>query len=404
MPLFIPFFQGKKPTASPAGPITFLEEASSALITLGGTDEDPADSSALIVVITALPTKSTLVQNGANGQADVEITSVPFALTNPVVFFRGEPFEFGADSFAFRVVDLVNMSSLDETVKASITHVNHPPTAGVQINSGLMNQPLAFNVFGQDPDNDIPLSIYITSAPAEGSLYQGDGDTLIPSSASPSTPVLVTDFNGKLIYVPPTNRYGDPFASITILVDDNSGYPDSKSPSLTVDFNITRVDLPPSVENVTVSMPMNSRATIPIRMSDPQGYPTYINIVTFPSHGVLYRSDNVTQINPNNPTTDFDGVVIYEPPMKQFDDGNIPFATFTYVATSPTSSLSSQSGHASVSVNRTFAPPKFTGATVYSIADNTNLSMLLSGSSELGSYSIVITNTLTPEQGLLYVR
>eukprot|EP00026_Physarum_polycephalum_P000486 Phypoly_transcript_00487.p1 GENE.Phypoly_transcript_00487~~Phypoly_transcript_00487.p1 ORF type:complete len:1495 (+),score=338.32 Phypoly_transcript_00487:159-4487(+) len=395
---------GSKPVAIPAGPVTFLEEASSALITLGGTDPDPADNNALSVVITTLPTKSVLVQKGLNGQPDVSITSAPFALSNPVVYFRGNPLAFGADQFRFQVVDLINATSDVETVLATITHVNHPPIAGAAVAPGLMNQPLIFNVFGQDPDNDIPLLLYVTSVPLLGTLFQGDGATPI-ASANASAPVLVTDFNGKLVYVPPTNQYGNSLAAISVYVDDNSETSNSKSPDLAVNFDVTRVDLPPTVANVSTSMPQNSRLAIAINATDPQGYATYITIVSFPAHGTFYRSDNVTEITPNSPTTSMDGIVIYVPPPKDFDSiTGEPYATFTYRATAPNSTLSSNTGYASISVVRTFGAPKFTGATSYSIADNTNLTMLLSATSEVGSYSIVLTSTLNNTQGVLYVR
>ena len=389
--------------ALPAGPVIFLEESSSVVITLGGIDEDLADNSSLSVVITSLPTKSVLVQKGNNGQPDVDITSAPTTLTNTAVYLRGDLLSYGSDQFQFQVVDLINASSDVATVSATITHINHVPSAGAAITPGLMNQPLAFNVFGQDPDNDIPLSIYITSLPAVGSLYQGDGTTLI-STASTTSPVLVTDYNGKLIYNPPTNQYGSPLAAISIYVDDNSGYSDSKSQVYSVAINITRVDLPPFVANISASMPQNSKLSIPINVTDPQGYATYVTIVTFPPRGTFYRSDNVTEINPNNPTTSMDGIVIFVPPLRDFDSDGLPFATFTYRATSPNSTLSSNTGYASISVKRTVGAPVFTGATSYSIADNTNLTMLLSATSEAGSYSILLTSAINASQGVLYVR
>lgn len=344
-----------------------------------------------------------LVLKGVNGAPDTNITSVGGAFYNPTFYLIGNPLSYGADQFTFVVADIINSTSTPSTVQISITHINHPPTAGVAINSGLMNQPLIFSAFGQDPDNDRPIVLYITQIPAVGTLYQGDGVTPI-TAASVASPAVITDFTGKLIYVPPTNQFGDPIANFSLYVDDSSGYPDSSSPVITVSFNISRVDLAPTVNNITSSMLQGSRINFTVNAVDPQGYPTIISILSFPLHGTLYQSDGVTVITPNNPSTSSDNVIIYVPPASDYGNELGPYATFTYRATSLNSSLSSNIGYAAISVNQTSRAPQFTGSTSYSIADNTNLTMLLTAKSDVGSYSIILTSSIPSDRGILFVR
>jgi hypothetical protein len=149
-----------------------------------------------------------------------------------------------------------------------------------------------FSVYGQDPDNDMPLSCYISALPASGTLYQYDG-AQFPTTTSATSPTLVTDFNGQLIYAPAINAYGDPLATINMFVNDNSGAANSDSPILVIPFNFTEVALPPSAANITVTMPQNSRLTIQLKVSDPQNYDTVSSIISFPANGALFRSDGV---------------------------------------------------------------------------------------------------------------
>jgi hypothetical protein len=397
--MIVNVLEGSPPVATTAGPITFVEENNSSTFALSGTDVDTADSGHLSVVVTSLPTKSVLMQQGILGASDTAVTTVPTTLSNPVVYFVGDKLKDGSDSFTWQVVDLVNLTSAVSTVQATITHINHPPVAGVSISAGVENQQLVFNVYGQDPDNDMPLSLYISAAPASGSIYQSDGTTLITPTAA--NPVLVTDFNGQLIYVPPTNQYGYPIANFSMFVNDNSGYPNCLSTILTTGINITRVDLAPSVANYSASMPQNSQLSFTLNVTDPQGYLTYVTILNFPSVGTLYRGDGVTVISPSNPSTGYGNSVIYVPP-NTYSAGTI---SFTYRATAVNSSLvSTNIGSGSIYVYQTISPPVFTGTTLYSIADTTNLTMLLTGYSQVGSYSIQIVQGIANTSGVIYVR
>lgn len=389
--------EGAAPTANPAGPISFDEESTSSVFTLGGSAPEP-DKDHLQVVITTLPVSCTIVQQGTNGAPDVDITTPGTILTNPNVYLRGNPLAFGSDSFTFQVVNLVNVSSDPSIVQIHINHVNHPPTAGVNINNGTMNIKLSFSVFGQDPDNDLPLTVYISAVPAVGTLAQSDGTPIT------SVPTAVTDFNGKLVYYPPTNAYGYPLASFSMFVDDNSGAANSNSTVLTTGITIVQVDLAPSAYNVTTSMPQNSVLTIALLSSDPQNYPTVATILTFPVSGSLFRSDGVTAINISNPTTGADNVVVYAPPTNSYGDDSAPFATFTYRVGAAQSGLISNSASVSVYVNHTIPAPAFTGATQYTIQDNTNLTMLLTGSSAANSYSIYISRSIGSDRGVLYTK
>ena len=394
---------GVNPDAIPAGPITFLEESQSQIFNLSGSDADPADSSSLRIIISTLPTMATLyVQN--NGSADTAITSPGVILSNPNVYLVGSSLQYGQDQFTFTVIDLVNQTSAPSIVQLQITHVNHPPTAGVSISNGTMNQKLSFNVFGQDPDNDIPLTIYLTSVPAVGTLYQGDGVTVISAATTTaSSPTKVTDFNGKLIYSPPVNGYGFPIGQFSIYVDDNSGVNNSHSDPLTTSINIAQVALPPTAANFTFRMPQNSQLNFTLNITDPQGYPTIGTILTFPLFGNVYRPDG-SEVSPASPNTGSDGKIIYVPPKKAFDNGAAPYATFTYRGYANASGLASNIATGTITVYKSFGAPIFTGATEYDIPDNTNLTMLLTGSSETGSYGIQILSTVASDRGVLFTK
>lgn len=394
--------EGTKPTANPAGPINFLEEARSPSFSLNGTDADPADANNLHVVITTLPTKATLYVVSTDGSPDKVINTTGVALSNPTVYLIGDSLKHGSDSFTFVIVDVVNQTSTPTIVSIEITHINHPPVAGAIITPGFMNSNLTFKVFGQDPDHDLPLVIYITAAPTVGYLFQADG-TLIPSTTSVDSPTLVTDFNGNLIYMAPTNQWGMPITSISLLVDDSTGANNSKSAIYTTTISMARVDLAPAVSNLTLQMPQNSALNLTVSVTDPQSYSTFVTIITFPLYGSLYRADG-TEITPANPITET-GFMTYVPPKRAFDNGVLPYATISYRATArSTTSLSSNLGFASIYVNKTTGPPVFTGSTQYDIPENANLTMLLTGTSELGSYGIKIISIVTSGRGLLYTR
>jgi hypothetical protein len=96
--------------------------------------------------------------------------------------------------------------------------------------------------------------------------------------------------------------------------------------------------------------------------------------------------------------------VIYVPINNAYDNGNTPYATFSYTATAATSGLTSNSAGVTVYVNHTFPNPTFTGLTEYIIEDTTNLTMLLSGSSAANSYSIVVIKSIPSTTGVLYTQ
>lgn len=393
---------GDNPATNPAGPIVFLEEDKSHAFSLNGSDADIADNGNLRVVINTLPTLATLFVKNSVGD-DTRITAPGTVLTNPEVYLVGHNLSYGFDKFTFSVMDLVNQTSVPSTVILQIIHVNHPPIAGVVIYNGTMNQNLSFNVFGQDPDLDLPLTILVSSVPHVGTLYQADGVTVIPSTSNLTHPTKVSDFNGKLIYSPPRNSHGYPLTKFSIVVDDNSGFPNSRSEILTTDINFERVDLAPEAANFSLTMPQNGQLNVTLNITDPQGYATEATILTFPLHGSLYREDG-SEITPSNPNTGLGGKITYVPPLKAWDNDNGPYATLTFRGFSEYSGLVSNVAIGVISVYRAFGPPKFTGLTEYTIRDNTNLTMLLTGTSETGSYDIQILSPVGDGRGFIFTH
>lgn len=365
------------PVATFTGTVGLLEVGNSSEFTLGGTDADIIDASNLKVTILSLPARGTLMLVGGGA-----VTTIGGMYSNPSFYIVGNPLAFGSDQFSFAVVDNLGGQSAVLQVPILITQVNHPPTAGVNIQQGFMNQPLTITVYANDIDND-GLSLYVSEVPSIGTLYQSDGTVI--TGASASNPVLITSSSGNLIYVPPTNAFGVGLSNFSFFAADNSGAPNNRSAVLSGSINVARVDLPPTTQDATATVPNGGSVSFYVNVTDPQGYPTVVTITSFPQSGGLFRSDG-SAITPSSPNTGSDHIVTYQPQAGVYGQ-NI---TLSYQATATTSSLSSNTGTATISVYRTYGPPSFTGQTAFTIPENSMANMLFSGSSETGSYYFTI--------------
>lgn len=134
-----------------------------------------------------------------------------------------------------------------------------------------MNQNLTFIVYGQDPDNDPNLSVYITQVPTSGILSQADGTPI--RSASTASPVRVTSSEGTLIFTPAPFTWGN-VTSVQFYVDDNTHSTNSKSTSVSVPIVLAYVNQPPVVMDINVVIAENGIATVNFNATDPQNFPS----------------------------------------------------------------------------------------------------------------------------------
>lgn len=289
------------PVATPPPTVTYFEDGNSTTFSIGGTDADPADANSLTVTITALPSKGTLYLVGFG---PITTTGGTYP-ANSSFFIVGTPLQFGDDSFSYQVNDNVGGSSAPQQVSISVTHVNHAPQAMVSALQGNMNQPLNFQIYGQDVDPGTFITAYITQVPSQGTLTQADG-TII-ANASIANPVAVTSTLGNLIYIPPSYVYGTNVASISFLVSDNSGTSNSQSSVQSANFDIAKGNFPPIAYGSTASAADGGSVYIVLNVTDPQNYALVATITQFPSSGALYRSDG-TPITPQNPTVGNDSI------------------------------------------------------------------------------------------------
>ena len=81
---------------------------------------------------------------------------------------------------------------------------NQTLQANAQTVSGYVNHDLAMTLSGSDPDGN-PLSYYVSSLPAAGTLYQYSGG--LRGSVINASNTLVSDAGGRVIFAPGTERH-----------------------------------------------------------------------------------------------------------------------------------------------------------------------------------------------------
>ena len=263
--------------------VNATQDSVSVPIWINGTDADTADADTLIAVITVLPTKGTLFINST-----ANVTSVPFSLPagSSVTYYTEVR---GGDSFEFQVVDNMGAASGSVVVPISIIPVNHPPTAQF---SGpvttLENQNVTITqISTSDPDGDV-VSIWISSLPDIGHLYQYDG---IPITA---VPTRVTQSQSWIIYVPPTGQFG--VTNFTFYADDGQGESNSQTSTLTAILGITFVDGAPIAANDTITAdenadPLNITLTLIDSDTPYSNLSVYLTSLPDPTIGTLYDSN-----------------------------------------------------------------------------------------------------------------
>jgi hypothetical protein len=108
--------------------------------------------------------------------------------------------------------------------------------ANAQMASGYVNHDLLITLFGFDPDGN-PLSYYISSLPAAGTLYQYSGGVRGSVINAPNT--QVSDAGGRVIFAPALNGMGNPYAVFDFTA--NNGFSGSTPAQATVNINLPQL-------------------------------------------------------------------------------------------------------------------------------------------------------------------
>src|SRR5579859_5349853 len=115
----------------------------------------------------------------------------------------------------------------------SVLPRNQTLQANAQTVSGYVNHDLPITLSGWDPDGN-PLSYYVSTLPAAGTLYQDAGG--LRGSLINVPNVLVSDAGGRVIFAPGTNGTGNPYAVFNFTA--NNGSSGSTPAQVTVNLNL----------------------------------------------------------------------------------------------------------------------------------------------------------------------
>lgn len=329
------------PKANPAGPITLLQDGSSAVWNLNGTDADAADAKTLRVQIVALPTKGTLTEVGKGNVPN----TLPFTLTNPNVVFNSNL--TGEDSFSFRVVDLMGATSVQQGVSIFITPVNHAPTASflpVSFHEDTMG---TLQISPYDQDGDV-LKV-VLYAPTQGSFYQFDGTRIN------TYPATIADSQFRFKFLGASNMFGSPYATFTFYVDDQQNKPNSRSTTVTGEINVTPVNDAPVASPFTITLDENSApVTFTLEATDVET-PTTVAayLVTKPSASL----GTIKQVNGNALDV---RTVIGAPRNVTFHPNPYQYGTTTFSFAATDGELNSESATATIVVRHVNHAPSAT--------------------------------------------
>ena len=175
------------PSNAPVGNFIDLEEDSEATYILQGSASD--------VTITTLPKKGILY----HPQSNYAVVSGNTVFKSDYMFkYIPNKNENGFDSFGY-----ISGRSKEALVSVNIKPVNDAPEITFVSKSLTMNstsENLVIKLGGTDDDGTNPVSL-ICALPVYGTLYQYDGKIIS------SVPTEVVDFEGRILYVPPSNNH-----------------------------------------------------------------------------------------------------------------------------------------------------------------------------------------------------
>ena len=198
---------GNAPVSMPTAPVS-----NSALFVI--EEEEELNDQLTAESVTGTPTFS-IVSNAARGNAvltDQETGAFTYTPNQDV---------FGLDFFTFKVMDDIGGSNV-ATATVEIKPVNDAPTVQDETVAGSEDEQLLITLNGLDVDND-PLTFSITSLPMSGRIFQAvddEGGTTTLGVEITEIPTSVMNSEGKLIFLPGPNAFGNAYASFTYLAND----------------------------------------------------------------------------------------------------------------------------------------------------------------------------------------
>lgn len=174
---------------------------------------------------------------------------------------------------------------------------NTPPVADAQTVTLDEDTQTVITLTGSDADGHA-LTAHVQTLPVLGSLYQtSDGITL--GDRITSAPTVVSNLAKKLIYVPPPNGNGAPYASFQFIMKDKR----SQSTAGTVTLNVTAVnDLPVAFNDSVSGLPGEVITPINVLLNDlePDGQALTISSFTQGQKGtVADNGDGTLRFTPN---------------------------------------------------------------------------------------------------------
>jgi len=220
-----------------------------------------ADGDALTFTLTSAP---------VNGQVTID--------ANGNYTYTPNPNYNGSDSFAITVSD-GNGGTIIVNVPVTVTSVNDAPIATSPTVSTAEDNPVSGKITITDADGDQPV-IAVTTQPANGSV--------------------VVNADGTYTYTPNPNFNGSD--SFTVTISDGNG----GTTTLTITITITPVNDVPVISSPAISTTEDTPKAGLITVSDADGDPLTIIVITQPTHGTLIVNQDGTylytpQANYNGP-------------------------------------------------------------------------------------------------------
>ena len=178
---------------------------------------------------------------------------------------------------------------------------NTPPVADAQTVTLNEDAQAVITLTGSDADGNA-LTAQIQTLPIQGSLYQtSDGTSLGERIAT--APAIVSNSAKKVIFVPPPNANGTPFASFQFVLNDKR----SQSTAATVTLNVTAVnDLPVAFNDFASGLPAQTITPITVLANDidPDGQTLTVSSFTQGLKGtVASNGDGTLSFMPNGSFT-----------------------------------------------------------------------------------------------------
>lgn len=232
------------PVASSPAVVTPEDKPTSGIVTASDADGD-----LLTFTLTTAP---------ANGQVTID--------ANGNYTYTPNPNYNGSDSFAITVSD-GNGGTIIVNIPVTVTPVNDAPVATSPAVSTAEDNPLSGKITVTDVDGD---------------------QTVISVTTQPINGTVIVNPDGTYIYTPNPDFNG--IDSFTVTISDGNG----GTTTLTIPITVTLVNDVPVISSPAISTAEDTPKTGLITVSDPDGDPLTITVITQPAHGTVVVNQDGT--------------------------------------------------------------------------------------------------------------